>query len=83
MEENILGDYRNRVDAAKQQVDKFKKLADRYSFMRLGVFALIAISIYVADRLDNFTIIGVSVVVLMFCFTWLVSRQSGFEQEKE
>jgi DNA mismatch repair ATPase MutS len=51
--------------------------------MRLGVFALIAISIYVADRLDNFAIIAVSVVVLMFCFTWLVSRQSGFEQQKE
>lgn len=83
MEENILGDYQSKAEAAKQQVDKYKKLADRYSFMRLGVFALIAISIYVADRLDNFTIIGVSVVVLMFCFAWLVSRQSEFEQQKE
>jgi hypothetical protein len=83
VEENIIGDYRSRVDAAQQQVAKYKKLADRYSFMRLGVFALIAISIYVADRLDNFTIIGVSVAVLLFCFAWLVSRQSGFEQQKQ
>lgn len=83
MEENIIGDYRHKVDMAKQQVDKYKKLANSYSFMRLGVFALIAVSIYVADRLDNFTIIGVSVVVLLFCFTWLVARQSEFEQQKE
>jgi hypothetical protein len=83
VEENIIGDYRSRVDVAKQQVNKYKKLADRYSFMRLGVFALVAISIYVADRLDNITIIGASVVILMVGFAWLVSRQSEFEQQKE
>src|SRR5438128_2502182 len=79
----MISNYRSRVDAAKEQVSKYKKLADRYSFMRLGVFDLIALSIYVADRLDNFAIIVASVVVLLFCFAWLVSRQSGFEQKKE
>ena len=83
MEQNILADYQERVDAAKQEVNRYKKLADRYSFMRLGIFALIALSVYVADRLDNFTIVAVSVVVLLFCFAWLVSRQSEFEQRKE
>ncbi|MBS1520830.1 MAG: DNA mismatch repair protein MutS [Bacteroidetes bacterium] len=81
--EYIIDDYRSRAEAAKEQVIKYKRLVDNYSFMRLGVFFLIALSIYVADRLDNFNIIGVSVVVLLFCFAWLVSRQSIFEQQKE
>jgi hypothetical protein len=83
VEQHIIADYQSRVEAAKEQVAKYKNLADRYSFMRLGVFALIALSVYIADRVDNFTIIGVSVVVLLFCFAWLVSRQSKFEQQKE
>lgn len=83
MEQNIINDYKARVEAANEQVVKYKKLADRYSFMRLGVFALMALSVYIADRLDNITIIGVSVLVLLFCFAWLVSRQSGFELQKE
>jgi hypothetical protein len=83
VEQNIINNYRARVEAASQQVNKYKKLVDQYSFMRLGVFVFIAISVYVADRLDNFTVIGVSVIVLMFCFVWLVSRQSEFELQKE
>ncbi|HEY9004292.1 MAG TPA: DNA mismatch repair protein MutS [Mucilaginibacter sp.] len=83
MEQYIIDDYRSRAEGAKEQVIKYKKLADIYSFMRLGVFALIALSIYIADRLNNFTIIGVSVFVLLLCFAWLVSRQSIFEQQKE
>lgn len=83
MEQNILSNYIERVSAAKVQVSKYRKLADSYSLMRLGAFALMALSVYVADRLDNFTIIGVSVVVLLFCFGWLVSRQSQFELQKE
>jgi len=83
VEQYIIDDYRSRAEGAKEQVIKYKKLADIYSFMRLGVFALIALSIYIADRLNNFTIIGVSVFVLLLCFAWLVSRQSIFEQQKE
>jgi DNA mismatch repair ATPase MutS len=81
--EQIINDYKDRVDAAQQQVSKYKQLADRYSLMRLGVFALLVVSIYFAERFDNFTIVAVSVVILVFCFAWLVSRQSEFELQKE
>lgn len=81
--EQIINDYKVRVEAAQQQVKKYKQLADQYSFMRLGVFALVVVSIYFAARFDNFTIVAVSVVILMFCFAWLVSKQSEFELQKE
>ncbi|HTD40174.1 MAG TPA: hypothetical protein VK671_06100, partial [Mucilaginibacter sp.] len=83
MEQNIINDYRARVEAASQQVNKYKKLADQYSLMRLGVFALMIVAIYFAVKLDNFTIIAVSFALLIFCFAWLVSRQSEFELQEE
>jgi DNA mismatch repair ATPase MutS len=83
VEQNIINNYRARVAAAKQQVNKHKKLAEQYSLMRLGVFTLMVGAIYFAVKLDNFTIIAVSFALLVLCFTWLVSRQSEFELQKE
>jgi uncharacterized membrane protein YphA (DoxX/SURF4 family) len=83
VEENIIDDYRKRAEAARQQVNKYKKLADRYSLMRLGVFALMIMAICFAVKLDDFTIIAISFAILIFCFAWLISRQSKFELQKE
>lgn len=83
MEQDIINDYKTRSEAALQEVSKYKKLVNTYSFMRLGIFALFVAAIALAKTQDNFTILAVSFVILLFCFAWLVSRQAAFEQQRE
>jgi hypothetical protein len=83
MEQDILNDYQQRVTAANLQADKYKKLVNTYSFMRLGVIGLILIFVYIGSIESNFNIIAISFLMLLFCFIWLVSKQSGFEKQKK
>jgi len=81
MEQDIINDYQQRAALAQQEAGKYKKLANTYSFLRLSIFVLLGLSIYFAAVNDNFTIIAIAAVLLVFCFAWLVSRQSGFERQ--
>ncbi len=83
MEHPIITDYNQRATAAQQEATKYKKLANTYSLMRLSIFALIVVAISIAVQQDNFTIVAVAFVVLVFAFAWLVSRQSRFEKLKQ
>ncbi|WP_461451499.1 MutS-related protein [Mucilaginibacter sp.] len=83
MEQDILNDYTQRITTAKAEVDKYKKLINTYSFLRLGLIALLVLSIYIANSQNNFTIIATTVVIVLFVFAWLVSKQSAFEDEKK
>jgi DNA mismatch repair ATPase MutS len=83
MEQDIINDYNTRVTAANQQVSKYKKLINTYSFLRLGLIGLLVISIYLGNTQNNFTIIAITAVIVLFCFAWLVQKQSGFEDEKK
>ena len=83
MEQDIINDYNQRANAAQQEAVKYKKLANTYSLLRLSIFALIVVAISIAVQQDNFTIVAVSFVVLIFAFAWLVSRQSRFEKLKQ
>jgi hypothetical protein len=83
MEQDIINDYNQRASAAQQEAVKYKKLANTYSLLRLSIFALIVVAISIAVQQDNFTIVAVAFVVLIFAFAWLVSRQSRFEKLKQ
>lgn len=83
MEQTIINDYTQRANAAQQEAAKYKKLANTYSLMRLSIFALIVVAISVGVHEDNFTIVAVAFVFLIFAFAWLVSRQSRFEKLKQ
>src|SRR5471030_1718708 len=83
MEQDIINDYRQRVFFVQQEADKFKKLANSYSLFRLGIFALIIFSTYLAIINDNFIILAIAFVILLLAFMWLVSRQGRFERQKE
>lgn len=83
MEQDIINDYNQRASAAQQEAAKYKKLANTYSLLRLSIFALIVVAISIAVQQDNFTIVAVAFVVLIFAFAWLVSRQSRFEKLKQ
>jgi hypothetical protein len=80
MEHPIIDHYQNNALQAGQEADKFKSLANTYSLMRLGIFAALVVSIYFGTVNDNFTIVAVTFVILLFSFAWLVSRQSGYER---
>jgi len=81
MEQDIINDYQQRASLAKQEADKYKGLANIYSFLRLSIFGLLAVAIYFAAVNDNFTIVAIAFIVLVFFFAWLVSKQGGFERE--
>jgi DNA mismatch repair ATPase MutS len=83
MEQDILSNYQQRVAAAQQEAAKYKKLANTYSLARLSIFAAIVIAVYVAVVNNNFVILAISVVVLLFAFMWLVARQGKFEALRE
>jgi DNA mismatch repair ATPase MutS len=83
MQQDIINDYEQRAAAAGQQAGKYKKLANTYSLLRLSIFALIVVAICVAVQFDNFSIVAVAFVVLVFAFAWLVSRQSKYERQKK
>jgi len=83
MEQDIITDYTQRAGAAQQEATKYKKLANTYSLLRLSIFALIVVAISIAVQQDNFTIVAVAFIILIFVFAWLVSRQSRFEKLKQ
>jgi hypothetical protein len=81
MEQDILDHYNNNARLARQEADKYKKLADTYALMRLGVFVAMVVGIYFGIVNDDFTIVAVTFVLLLFAFAWLVSRQSSYERQ--
>ena len=83
MEQDIINDYNLRIHAANAEVNKYKKLINTYSFLRLGLIGVLVVSIYLANMQSNFTIIAVTLVILLLVFAWLVSKQSSFEDEKK
>src|SRR6202012_1354556 len=83
MEQDIINDYQQRLTAAQQQVDNYKRLINTYSFMRLGVIGLLAFAISIGKMQDSFSFIAIAALILLFCFAWLVSKQSAFEAQKE
>lgn len=83
MQQDIINDYQQRAAAAGQEAGKYKKLANTYSLLRLSIFALVVVAIYVAVQFDNFSIVAAAFVVLVFAFAWLVARQSKYERQKQ
>ncbi|TSJ40436.1 DNA mismatch repair protein MutS [Mucilaginibacter corticis] len=83
MENDIIDHYTNNAQQASQQADKFKKLVDTYSLMRLGIFAALVVAIYFGAVNDNFSIVAVSFVILLFVFASLISRQSAYERKRK
>jgi hypothetical protein len=83
MDNQIIADYQQRITQAQQQIDKYSKLINTYSFLRLGIFVLLAASIYLSLKTIGFGLLVILFFVLLAAFVWLVSRQSFFEQERQ
>ncbi len=81
--QTIINYYQQRAQAAQAEFTKYEKLANQYSLLRLVVFGLIVVGIYFAVVYNNIFIFFGALIVLGFVFAWLVSKQSGFEKQKQ
>jgi DNA mismatch repair ATPase MutS len=81
--EDIINSYQSHASAAADEASRYKKLADKYSLMRLGVFFLMALSVYLGIQLNDFSVIAICFIILLLCFAWLVQRQSVYEQKRK
>lgn len=82
METDLIAHYTLAAQQAKQTADKFKKLANTYSLLRLGLFALMIVAIYLTIAQDTFTIMAAGFVLLLAGFAWLVSKQGEYERQR-
>jgi DNA mismatch repair ATPase MutS len=82
MYQDIITDYNNRATAAQREADKYHKLINTYSFIRLGIFILLILGIVFSVQQESYISAIASVVVLGGAFVWLVSRQSWFEAQR-
>jgi hypothetical protein len=80
MEDTIIEDYRRRSAAAGGEAARFTKLANTFSLLRLGVFGLMILAVYLGIVNNDMTIMVVAFIVMIICFGWLVSRQGRFER---
>jgi hypothetical protein len=79
---DIQSDYKQRTDLTQQEISKFEKLINTYSLLRLVIFALFVVAIYLSVKTIGIGLLIVLFVILMLAFTWLVSRQSFFIEQK-
>jgi hypothetical protein len=79
----IIADYQKKSAAAQQEITKYERLINKYSLLRLVIFALIAFAIYLSVKTIGFSLLVILFILLTLCFIWLVSRQSYFETQKK
>jgi hypothetical protein len=82
MNQHITTDYQNRANAAQAEADKYQRLINTYSFIRLGIFILLVLGIVASVKLESYIPAIASIIVLGGAFVWLVSRQSLFEAQR-
>lgn len=82
VQQDIISNYTRAAELAKQEADKYKKMANTYSLLRLGIFGLMIFSVYLTIQQDNFTIMAVGFVILLAGFAWLVARQGEYERQR-
>ncbi len=80
--QNIIDQYNANLNAAKSRAEFFRKKANSYSFMRLGVFALLILAVTIGIIYNTFAVIAIGAIILAVLFVWLVARQSQFERER-
>jgi DNA mismatch repair ATPase MutS len=83
MHPNLINDYQQRVQLAKEQVAMQEKLTNTYALFRLITFVVFLIAIYIAVDNQSVWFFLSATVVLSIIFNWLIRRQNQFESKKE
>ncbi|MBW4888858.1 DNA mismatch repair protein MutS [Mucilaginibacter sp. HMF5004] len=82
MYQDIINDYNNRAAAAQAEADKYNRLINTYSFIRLGIFILLVLGIVFSVKQESYLPAFVSIIVFGGAFVWLVKRQSWFDSQR-
>ena len=81
-EQDIINAYKQRSIDAQAEVDKYAKLSNNYSLLRLGTFGLFILAVCLAVSLDDITIVILGGLILSLCFSWLINKQNQFDALK-
>ena len=82
MEQQISDGYRDKATLATNEAEKYEKLSEKYSLLRLFLFAAFILTVYLGINLNERSIIIIAVVALLLIFAWLVKKQSGYDSLK-
>jgi len=83
MELNLIADYEQRAAFAKAQAAKKEKQINNYSLLRLGVFVIFLVVIYVSVDIESIALFLAATVILALAFNWLIRQQNIFESDKK
>jgi hypothetical protein len=82
MDMPIINWYREKIEIALNEIARYEKLVNIYSFFRLAIFALVFFSIYLSVKTIGAVLFIPLFILLLLGFVWLVSRQSYFLERK-
>lgn len=83
MQQTIIANYQEAANKAREQADHYKQQANTYSLLRLGVFAMMVLVVYITVQQDSFVVLGVGIVVLLAAFAALVAQQGKYERLRD
>ena len=82
MDKSIIALYQKKSAEAQQEISKYENLINTYSLLRLLIFVLVVVAIYLSLKTIGFTLLVILFILLLLAFVWLVSKQSHFEEQK-
>lgn len=83
MQQTIIANYQEAANKARQQADHYKQQANTYSLLRLGIFAIMILVVYITVQQDSFVVLGVGIVILLAAFAALVAQQGKYERLRD
>lgn len=82
MQNPIIQQYQQQAAEAGAQFDRYNRLVNQYSVLRLIDFALFFACIYYSVKQADLLLFAACFIILGLIFAWLVKRQSEFETRK-
>jgi hypothetical protein len=82
MQEQISDYYKVQIIESELETKRLERLINVYSFLRLFALAITLVIFYQCIKYDQIWLSILSVLLFILGFTWLVSKQKGFQKQK-
>lgn len=82
MQEQISDYYKTQIGLCESKIKQLDRLINVYSFLRLFALAIALVVFYQCIKYDQIWLSILSVLLFILGFTWLVSKQNGFQKQK-
>jgi DNA mismatch repair ATPase MutS len=83
MQEQINDYYKQQIVQFENEIKRFERLINVYSLLRLFALALALVIFYQCIKYDQIWLSIFTVLLFIIAFTWLVSKQNGFQKRKK